>query len=91
MPVMMKKGMPFSVVKPNIMPETDSTWGVEGWGVPPDIEVVEDPAQMQDGRDPQLIAGVEHLLAELEAHPPTTPQRPPYPDRTGMGIPDEER
>jgi tricorn protease len=71
--------------------ETDSTWGIEGWGVTPDIEVVEDPALMQDGRDPQLIAGVEQLLAELEADPPSEPQRPPYPDRSGMGIPDEER
>jgi tricorn protease len=71
--------------------EGDSTWGVEGWGVPPDIEVIEDPAQMQDGRDPQLIAGVEHLLSELAAHPWARPARPPYPNRTGAGIPTAER
>lgn len=71
--------------------ESDSTWGVEGWGVPPDIEVIEDPAQMQDGRDPQLIAGVEHLTAELAAHPWARPARPSYPNRSGAGIPTAER
>jgi tricorn protease len=71
--------------------ENDSTWGVEGWGVPPDIEVIEDPSQMQDGRDPQLIAGVEYLLSELSAHPFARPARPPYPNRSGAGIPTAER
>ena len=33
--------------------QNDGTWGVEGWGVPPDIEVVDDPAVMQNGEDPQ--------------------------------------
>ena len=29
--------------------ETDGTWGIEGHGVDPDIEVIADPSKMQDG------------------------------------------
>ncbi|MEL7473953.1 MAG: S41 family peptidase, partial [Planctomycetota bacterium] len=36
--------------------ETDGTWGVEGHGVDPDIEVIDDPAKMWNGGDPQLDA-----------------------------------
>ena len=71
--------------------ELDGTWGVEGHGVPPDIEVIEDPAQMQDGRDPQLIAGVEQLLLELAENPYVAPGRPDYADRSGVGITPEDR
>ncbi len=34
--------------------KTNGTWGIEGHGVDPDIEVVDDPAKMQDSGDPQL-------------------------------------
>ncbi len=71
--------------------ELDGTWGVEGHGVTPDIEVLEDPEVMQDGRDPQLIAGVEHLLSELERQPYVAPRRPEYPDRSGAGITPADR
>ena len=71
--------------------EADGTWGIEGHGVDPDIEVVDDPAQMVGGRDPQLEAAVEHLLGELERNPYRPPARPPYPDRSGMGIKPEDR
>ena len=70
--------------------ETDGTWGVEGHGVDPDIEVVDDPGRMLDGRDPQLDAAIEHLLAELEKNPPQDVEKPPYPNRSGMGVPEED-
>ncbi|MBI2823226.1 MAG: PDZ domain-containing protein [Planctomycetia bacterium] len=66
--------------------ETDGTWGIEGHGVDPDIEVVDDPAKMRDGRDPQLDAAIEHMLAQLERAPYKRPNRPAYPNRAGMGI-----
>lgn len=66
--------------------ELDGTWGVEGHGVDPDIEVLDDPARMQDGRDPQLEKGVEVLLEELRTKAFVRPQRPAYPDRSGVGI-----
>ncbi len=71
--------------------ETDGTWGVEGHGVDPDIEVIDDPALMVDGADPQLDAAIEHMLAEIKRNPYTPPERPPYPDRSGMGIGEEDK
>lgn len=71
--------------------ETDGTWGIEGHGVDPDIEVIADPSKMTDGRDPQLDAGVEHLLAEIERNPYTPPARPAEPVRTGIGIDEADK
>lgn len=71
--------------------EKDGTWGIEGHGVDPDIQVVDDPSKMQDGNDPQLNTAIEHMLAEIKAHPYTPPKRPAYPDRSGMGIRDEDK
>lgn len=71
--------------------ETDGTWGVEGHGVEPDIEVVDDPSLMVDGSDPQLEVAIQHMLHELETHNWQPPARPAYPDRSGMGIRPEDR
>lgn len=71
--------------------ETDGTWGVEGHGVDPDIEVIDDPSLMVDGGDPQLDRAIAHMLEEIGARPYTRPARPNYPVRTGMGIREEDR
>ncbi len=71
--------------------ETDGTWGIEGHGVDPDIEVVDDPALMVDGGDPQLDAAIEHLLSEIKRHPYVKPKRPAYPNRSGMGIAEDDK
>ena len=49
--------------------EKDGTWGIEGHGVDPDIEVIDDPAKMQGEGDPQLDAAIDHMLKELERIP----------------------
>jgi tricorn protease-like protein/C-terminal processing protease CtpA/Prc len=49
--------------------KTDGTWGVEGHGVDPDIEVVDDPSLMLQGGDPQLDAGSKEMLYELKRAP----------------------
>ena len=72
--------------------ENDGTWGVEGHGVDPDIEVMDDPTLMKGGpvrggADPQIDAAVKHLLGELERNPVRDVPVPPYPQRGGMGIP----
>jgi tricorn protease len=54
-------------------------WDVENIGVPPDIEVEQDPKLVRQGRDPQLEKAVEVVLEELERNPPPKPKRPPYP------------
>ncbi len=67
--------------------ETDGSWGVEGHGIDPDIEVMDDPALMKDGGDPQLEKAVDVLLTELERNAWTPVPQPKGPDRRGMGLP----
>jgi tricorn protease len=71
--------------------EKDGTWGIEGHGVEPDIEVIDDPAQLSRGNDPQLDAAVRHMLAEIKQRPHQPPKRPAYPDRSKMGIKPEDK
>jgi len=70
--------------------EKDGTWGIEGHGVEPDIEVVADPEPLAKGVDPQLEAAIEHMLAEIERNPYEPPEVPEGPDRSGMGIAEED-
>ena len=72
--------------------ETDGTWGIEGHGVDPDIEVIDDPALMLEGGDPQLEKAVEVMLEALERGEGWTPApRPASPDRSGMGIAESDK
>jgi tricorn protease len=69
----------------------NGTWGVEGHGVDPDIEVIDDPSKMVEGpdrevKDPQLDAAIELMLGSIEKSPYAPPKRPAYPDKTGMGM-----
>jgi tricorn protease len=56
-------------------------WAVEGHGVEPDIEVVDDPSLMVDGGDPQLERAIAEVMKALEAGPPRLPKPPVYPVR----------
>jgi tricorn protease len=74
----------------------NGTWGVEGHGVDPDIEVLDDPSKMIDDgthevKDPQLEAAIALMLDEIAKHPYAPPKRPAYPDRSGMGVQDADR
>ncbi len=71
--------------------EKDGTWGIEGHGVDPDIEVLDDPAEMSYGGDPQLDAAIALMLEEIERNPYVEPARPAPPDRSGMGVAEEDR
>jgi tricorn protease len=71
--------------------EIDGTWGVEGHGVDPDIPVMDDPAAMAQGKDPQLDRAIEEMLTQIEKNPYTPPGRPEPPDRSGMGIREEDK
>ncbi len=60
----------------------DGKWFPEGYGVEPDILVVDDPGEMAKGRDPQLERAIEEALRLLEAQPAPRPERPAYEDRS---------
>ena len=46
--------------------DLNGEWAVEGLGVPPDIEVIQDPKSVINGHDPQLEKAVEVALELLE-------------------------
>ncbi len=55
-------------------------WLIEGPGVTPTETVVDEPAKMIAGEDPQLKAAVEHLLNEIKTWKQPAPL-PPYPEK----------
>ena len=57
-----------------------ATWEIENHGVPPDIDVDEDPKLARQGHDAQLEKAVEVVMDSLRKNPPPTPKRPPYPN-----------
>jgi tricorn protease len=59
----------------------DGKWFAEGHGVDPDIEVVDDPAVMAKGQDPQLERGIQEVMRLLSEKPPLPPGRPAYQNR----------
>ncbi|GAB4555853.1 MAG: hypothetical protein Tsb0013_18640 [Phycisphaerales bacterium] len=71
--------------------EADGTWGIEGHGVDPDIEVLDDPALMVNGDDPQIDAAIDQLLKELRTDRFVPTPKPDGPDRSGMGITEEDK
>ncbi|MEM9083965.1 MAG: PDZ domain-containing protein [Planctomycetota bacterium] len=79
--------------------ELDGTWGIEGFGVAPDIPVTADPALLAGDtgrtevlRDPQLDRAIKEMLDELDRNPPVKVVPPPKgPNRSGMGIDPRDR
>jgi tricorn protease len=54
-------------------------WDIENVGVPPDVEVDQDPKLVREGKDPQLDKAIQLVMTELEKHPASPPKRPVYP------------
>ena len=71
--------------------EVDGTWGVEGHGIDPTIEVLDDPSKMKDGGDPQLEKAVEVLLEQIRTNGYKPTPKPVGPDRRGMGLPEPDK
>jgi len=63
------------------MYDPDGKWFKEGHGVDPDIEVIDDPAQLAKGIDPQLERAIQEVMKALEKNPPPKPKQPPYEKR----------
>ena len=71
-------------------------WGVENYGVDPDVEVDITPDDWAQGRDPQLETAVRLALEALDKQPATSPPdprtgpnkaRPPLPPRPARNRP----
>jgi tricorn protease len=78
-PILMDGGV---VTAPNLAIWTpEEGWTVENEGVPPDIEVEQTPADVMNGRDPQLEKAIEVVMEELKKKPSPQVTRPPYPVR----------
>jgi tricorn protease len=76
-PVLMDGG---TITAPNFAIWTpEEGWVVENVGVPPDIEIEQTPADVINGRDPQLEKAIQLVMDELKNKPPKDPGRPPYP------------
>lgn len=56
----------------------NSEWIIENYGVKPDIEVENTPAELQDGHDKQLETAVDYLMKELKEHPVSLPATPSW-------------
>lgn len=46
--------------------DVDGNWAVEGVGIAPDIEVIQHPKLVSQGRDPQLERAVEEAMKQLK-------------------------
>lgn len=69
----------------------DGKWSIEGHGVDPDYDVIDDPALMVDGGDPQLDKAIELMLKAAEEQGFKPAPRPASPDRAGFGIDPRDR
>jgi tricorn protease len=63
------------------MYDPEGNWFPEGHGVDPDIAVVDDPAQLVRGHDPQLERAIDEVMEALRANPNLRPPRPPRVNR----------
>jgi tricorn protease len=62
----------------------DGTWPIEGWGVEPDIVVMNMPKDVVDGKDTQLDFAIAYLLEELANAGAKwdIPETPAFPDKS---------
>jgi tricorn protease len=64
-----------------VIGEDKGEWLIEGHGVDPDEEVIQDPGSVLQGKDPQLDATINHLLDKLAKEPPKLPDKPKIPKK----------
>jgi len=70
-----------TVTAPNVAIWTKDGFIVENVGIAPDIEIEQLPADIINGKDPQLDKAIQVALEELAKNPPEEIIRPPYPVR----------
>ena len=63
------------------MYDLDGKWFREGYGVDPDIKVMDDPTLMAKGGLPQLDAAIKYVLDQIKKNPNPEPKQPAYEKR----------
>jgi tricorn protease len=61
-------------------------WFAEGYGIKPEIEVWDDPAQLAKGIDPQLVRAVNEAMKLVKEKPKVLYSRPKFEDRSAKGL-----
>ncbi len=61
--------------------DPNGKWFKEGYGVDPDIEVIDDPAQLAKGIDPQLERAIQEVMSELKKNPFVVPKHEAFEKR----------
>jgi tricorn protease len=64
----------------------DGKWFAEGYGIKPEIEVWDDPAQLAKGIDPQLARAVTEAMKLVKDKPRVLYPRPKFEDRSAKGL-----
>ncbi|HEY6953903.1 MAG TPA: PDZ domain-containing protein [Flavisolibacter sp.] len=64
----------------------DGKWFAEGYGIKPEFEVWDDPAQLAKGVDPQLVKAVQEAMKLVKEKPRTLYPRPKFEDRSAKGL-----
>lgn len=62
--------------------DINGEWAVEGEGVSPDIEVIQEPKLLMQGKDPQLDAAIKEVLRRLETEKVELKPEPAAPIRS---------
>ncbi|MEV0649059.1 PDZ domain-containing protein [Phytomonospora sp. NPDC050363] len=65
----------------------DVSWGVENYGVDPDVHVERSPQDYAAGRDPQLDTAIELALTELDKRPAHEHRAAPKPNLARPALP----
>ena len=60
-----------------------SEWIIEGYGVDPNIEIENNPADSYKGYDKQLDKAIEVILQQMIDYPDKLQKHPPFPDKSG--------
>lgn len=64
----------------------DGKWFAEGYGIKPELEVWDDPAQLAKGIDPQLVTAVQEAMKLIKTQPRILHKRPAYEDRSAKAL-----
>jgi tricorn protease len=62
--------------------DTSGHWTVEGYGVDPDYEVTDNPAELAKGNDEQLEKAIQVINEELQNNPVKKLHKPKYPNKS---------